>query len=345
MKKIVTVIIGSILISFFSFAQDFHYSQFYNSPLTCNPANTGVFNGDIRVYTMYRLQWFTVTNPFKTLTIAVDAPIFKKRMAGDDFFAAGLNINRDNQGPTKIKTNTYHGLISYTKYFGGRQKHDLTVGYEIGYAIKSASYGGVTWDSQWDGVNYNSGYGVNESAAGGKGYLDMSTGIVWNFRTTHLFRSALGFSFHHFTFPNVTIKGGRDKLLPQFAVHWNMNYKLSETSNTTLEPSIMAAQQGTSLLFNGGCNVKYVLQEASRYTDFQQDRAIHIGIFYRLRDAAFVTFGLDYAAFNFSIAYDINISGLTPASKSVGGLEFRLQYRGFFKNINAKRSSVRFINQ
>ncbi len=106
----------------------------------------------------------------------------------------------------------------------------------------------------------------------------------------------------------------------------------------------MAAQQGTSLLINGGCNVKYVLQERSRYTSYQNDRAVHFGIFYRFRDAAFVTLGLDYSQFNFSVAYDINISGLTPASKSVGGFEFRLQYRTFFKNLNAKRSSVRFMD-
>ncbi|MGQ0827313.1 MAG: PorP/SprF family type IX secretion system membrane protein [Bacteroidota bacterium] len=344
MKKTLVLTIGIISSCFSVLAQDFHYSQFYHSPLTCNPGNTGVFNGDIRIYTMYRMQWFTVTNPFKTFTIALDGPIFKKRMVGEDFFAAGLNINRDNQGPTKIKTNSYYGLISYTKYFGGRQKHDLTLGYRIGYIMKSASYGGVTWDSQWDGTNYNPGVGVNESGGGGRAYFDMSTGIVWNFRTTHLFRSALGFSFHHFTLPNVTIKGGSDRLIPQLAVHWNMNYKLSETSNTTLEPSLMAAQQGTSLLINGGCNVKYVLQEASRYTDHQQDKAVHFGVFYRFRDAAFVTLGLDYASFNFSVAYDINISGLTPASKSVGGIELRLQYRTYFKNINAKRSSVRFMN-
>ncbi len=343
MKKIVTLFIGYI-ICFSALAQDFHYSQFYLSPLTTNPGNTGVFNGDIRVYTMYRMQWFTVTNPYKTFTIAVDGPIFKKRMVGDDYFAAGLDINRDNQGPTHIRTNSYNGLISYTKFIGGRQKHDITIGFEAGYAIKNAAYGGVTWDSQWDGTNYNPGFGVNESGAGGRGYLDMSTGLVWNFRTTHLFRSALGFSLHHFTAPNFTIRGGRDKQIPQLAVNWNINYKLSETSNTTLEPSLIVAQQGTSLLINGGCNVKYVLQERSRYTSFQNDRAVHFGIFYRFRDAAFVTLGLDYSQFSFSVAYDINISGLTPASHSVGGLEFRLQYRTFFKNLNAKLSSVRFMD-
>lgn len=344
MKKFELIIIIVTALSINAVGQDRHYSQFYAAPLNMNPGNTGVFNGDIRAYTLYRMQWFTVTNPFKTFTISIDGPVFKKKMRRDDFFSAGLEITNDNVGSPRLKINTYNALVSYTKYIGGRQKHDITLGYEIGYAIKSISTAGLTWDSQFDGTNYNPAYGVNEGGGGGTGYLDMSTGLVWNFRTTHLFRSSLGFSFHHFTAPNVSIHGGSDRLIPKIGVQWNIAYKLSETSNTTLMPSIMAAQQGTSILLNGGCNIKYVLEEHSRYTNFQTDKAFYIGVFYRFQDAAFVTFRYDYSYFSFSAAYDVTISRLTPATKSVGGFEIAITYRGLFgKNLNAKRSSIRFM--
>ncbi len=344
MKKLKLLVL--ILFGVFSnsFAQDRHYSQFYADPLGINPGNTGAFNGDLRAYTVYRMQWFTVTNPFKTFTIAVDAPIFKKKMRRDDYFAAGILIANDNVGSPRLNTMSYNALVSYTKYIGGKQKHDITLGYKIGYNIKTVSTGAATWDSQWDGTNYNPAYGVSESGGGGIGYLDMSTGLVWNFRTTHLFRSALGFSFDHFTMPNVSIHGGRDMLIPKLGVQWNIGYKLSETSNTTLLPSLMVAQQGSSLLINGGVNVKYVLQEHSLYTNNQTDKAFYIGVFYRFRDAAFVTFRYDYASFSFSAAYDANLSALLPATKSVGGFEIALRYRGFLgKNLNSKRSTVRFF--
>jgi type IX secretion system PorP/SprF family membrane protein len=344
MKNIKIVVVILLAACTNAFAQDRHYSQFYLAPLNANPGNTGVFNGDIRAYTIYRMQWFTVTNPYKTFTIAVDGPIFKKKMRGDDFFAAGLEITSDNVGTSHLKTTPFNALISYTKFIGGRQKHNITLGYEIGYTLKSVSTGGLTWDSQYDGTNYNAAYGVDEGGGGGTGYLDMSTGLVWNFTTTHLFRSSLGFSFHHFTAPNNSIGGGSDRLLPKIGVQWNIGYKLSETSNTTLQPSIIAYQQGTSLHLNGGLNVKYVLQEHSRYTNNQQDKAFYIGVFYRLRDAAYVTVRYDYDAFSFSAAYDVNLSGLIPASKSVGGFEIAIQYRGILgQNKLAKKSSVRFM--
>lgn len=344
MKKIFLLSITFLLSSVYLVAQDFHFSQFYAAPLNANPGNTGAINSDIRAYTLYRMQWFTVTNPYKTFNIAVDGPIFKKRMLSDDFFATGLNISNDNDGPVHLKTTSFNALASYTKFIGGRQKHNITLGYTIGYNIKSVALGGVKWDSQYDPVagTYDPSYGVAEGG-GGTGFLDMSTGIVWNFRTNHLFRSALGFSFHHFTAPRVSILGRSERLIPKFGVQWNIAYKLSETSNTTLMPSLIAYQQGSSLLLNGGLNVRYVLEEASRYTDNQTDKAVYFGVFYRFRDAVYVTFRYDIKEFSMGAAYDVTASKLTPTSKSVGGFEIFLQYKGIFKNKNSKKARARFL--
>ncbi len=346
MKKISTLIIAFFALAVSADAQDQHFSQFYSSPVTLNPGFTGVFNGDVRAYTLYRMQWFTVTNPYKTFSIALDAPIFKKKMKNQDFFAAGINFNNDNQGTVRLKTNTYNLLVSFTKFIGGRQKHNITLGYEIGYGTKTASLAVLKWDSQWDAYSgtYNAALPSGEAGGGAVGFLDMSTGIVWNFSTDHLFRSAMGFSFHHFTSPNVSLIGGSDRLYPKLGFQWLVNYKLSETSNTTLEPALMVAQQGSSLLLDGGLSFKFVLSDRSHYTDNRSDKALHLGAYYRLRDAFFVTCKFDYADVSASIAYDVNISGLTPASRTVGGFEIMLAYRGIFiGHRNAKRASVRFM--
>ena len=329
------------------FAQDFHYSQFYNSPLTLNPGNTGVFNGDLRVYTMYRMQWFTVTTPYKTFTLGADAPVFRKRMPNEDFFSVGVNVTNDGQGIVNYMTNSFNGSVSFTKYMGGRQDHDITIGYQVGYAMVTANLKNLTWDSEYNPVTgaHQPGLGFNESyGGGGIGYIDMATGLVWNFTSSYRFRSALGFSVHHFTSPNVSINGGMDKLLPKFGVQWNMAFRKDERGNITILPSLMAAQQGTSLLINGGANVKIDLQESSRYTNYQNYKAVYFGAFYRFRDAAYLTFRFDISNFSLGLAYDVNISKLTPASKTVGACEFLLQYRGAFgKYKRAKRNSARFL--
>ena len=344
MKKSVTLLLSLFVFAQLLTAQDQHFSQFYSSPLTLNPGFTGVFNGDIRAYTLYRMQWFTVTTPYKTFTVSLDGPIFKKKMKNQDFFSAGINFSNDNQGTVRMKTNAYNAMFSFTKFIGGRQKHNITLGYEIGYATRSATLATLKWDSQWDGTEYYAGLPSGEPGGGAIGYMDMSTGLVWNFNTDHLFRSAMGFSFQHFTAPNVSLVGGYDKLYPKLGFQWLVNYKLSETSNTTLEPALNVAQQGSSVLVDAGLSAKFVLSDRSHYTDNAKDKAFHIGIYYRLHDAMFVTFKYDFADFTGSLAYDVNISGLTPASHTVGGFELMLAYRGiFFGHKNAKRNSVRFM--
>ena len=40
-----------------SFAQDPHFSQFFEAPLLRNPSLAGLFDGDIRIQGVYRSQW------------------------------------------------------------------------------------------------------------------------------------------------------------------------------------------------------------------------------------------------------------------------------------------------
>src|SRR5437773_12412710 len=84
------------------FAQDFHFSQFYNSPLTLNPALTGKMDGVFRLAVNYRNQWFTLTNTqtaYATYAGSFDAPInFGKNALG-----LGLVVVNDRAGEGVLK--------------------------------------------------------------------------------------------------------------------------------------------------------------------------------------------------------------------------------------------------
>ncbi|MGN6166347.1 MAG: type IX secretion system membrane protein PorP/SprF, partial [Flavisolibacter sp.] len=57
LKNIATLAFSLCLMPF-AFGQDLHFSQFFNSPLTTNPANTGFIpDGDFRLGINYRDQW------------------------------------------------------------------------------------------------------------------------------------------------------------------------------------------------------------------------------------------------------------------------------------------------
>ena len=65
MKHFFTLLV-LVFITAITQAQDPHFSQFFSSPLTINPAFTGKFNGSFRVTGNYRNQWPTINNAFIT---------------------------------------------------------------------------------------------------------------------------------------------------------------------------------------------------------------------------------------------------------------------------------------
>src|SRR3979411_427340 len=62
--------------------QDLHFSQWFNSPLTTNPANTGFIpDADFRIGANYRDQWSPVMAvPYRTMSIWGDAQIFRNKI-------------------------------------------------------------------------------------------------------------------------------------------------------------------------------------------------------------------------------------------------------------------------
>src|ERR1044072_4842215 len=63
------------------YAQDLHFSQFFNSPLSTNPANTGFIpDGDYRLGVNFREQWSSImTLPYKTMSAFADIQLMKDR--------------------------------------------------------------------------------------------------------------------------------------------------------------------------------------------------------------------------------------------------------------------------
>src|SRR5215475_7487215 len=78
-----------------SSAQDPHFSQFFSSPLTLNPAFTGKFDGNVRIAGNYRNQWPTINQAYKTGTASVDLPIMKKQIDYRDTWGIGIMAYTD----------------------------------------------------------------------------------------------------------------------------------------------------------------------------------------------------------------------------------------------------------
>ena len=86
-------------------AQDIHFSQFFEAPLLRNPSLAGLFSGDIRVQMVYRDQWNSITNAYKSGSLNAEYKMTVGK--GDDFLTTGIQILFDKAGTAGLTTTEF----------------------------------------------------------------------------------------------------------------------------------------------------------------------------------------------------------------------------------------------
>jgi type IX secretion system PorP/SprF family membrane protein len=125
----------------FGFSQDPHFTQFYNSTLTVNPAYTGVFSckdetnnpTNIRFLSNYRNQWSNTQSPYNTGTVQIDAKLGSQ----DEVIEANTIQNKVNLGLLCMYDQSLNGALK-SSYFMGTASLHLAVGNGSGFGIGTA---------------------------------------------------------------------------------------------------------------------------------------------------------------------------------------------------------------
>lgn len=328
-------------------AQDFHFSQFYLSPLTQNPALAGI-NYDFEALTSYKDQWRSVTTPFKTFGASLDARINKKKYR-DSFWAAGLDVLSDRAGDSKIGvtqvnlTGAYH--LKVAKY------QTLGIGLQGGYAQRSINYSALQWANQYDpekGYNPDLPSGEPESLTSFS-YGDAGAGIVWSYNNTaglihvednHDLTTNIGIAVYHAKQKYSYYRISDEKLYPKYVFHGNALISLPNFHNIALVPAVVVYRQGPAQEILLGTMVRIKLRQESKYTGLKKSVALNLGGYCRLKDAVIASFLLEYSSYALGMSWDLNASNLTKASYGRGGAEITLRYYASNQYQKTLRTSV-----
>ncbi|HEY8689275.1 MAG TPA: PorP/SprF family type IX secretion system membrane protein, partial [Chitinophagaceae bacterium] len=132
------------------YAQDLHFSQFFNNPLLTNPANTGFIpDADYRLGASYRDQYSSVMAvPYKTISIYGDAQVFRDRLE-NGWLGLGAVILRDVAGTGSLTSTKMYGSIAYHQMLGNSSL--LTAGFNVGWANKRIDQTKLKFPDQFDG--------------------------------------------------------------------------------------------------------------------------------------------------------------------------------------------------
>lgn len=320
MKRILFTLLCSLSIS--AMAQDPHFSQFYASPLTLNPALTGRFDGSMRFASNYKNQWPSINNAFTTGTASLDFPILGNRIPEFDTWGVGI-IGLSDQSGNKILRNNYVGLsTAYSKSLDENGYHQLTVGFQGVMAYKRLDVSMADFEDELTPFGFT---GVTSEIFSNQqvaiNYFDLNAGVMYSASTNGYNSFYAGVSMYHINRARETFMGGNYFLEPRMTFHGGGYSPIGAGGNTMVHASfIHQRQSGASETVLGGA-VSY-----SFNGDEDQPTALYLGGWYRLKDALIPYVGLEVQNFRFGLTYDLNSSSLRTASAGRGGTEMSLIY-------------------
>ncbi|MBC8032611.1 MAG: PorP/SprF family type IX secretion system membrane protein [Chitinophagaceae bacterium] len=316
-------------------AQDLHFSQFFEAPLLRNPSLAGIFNGDIRVQAVYRDQWNSFTNAYRTgsLNAEYKMPVGK----GNDFITTGLQLLFDKAGTAGLTSTHVLPALNYHKSLSDQKLMYLSVGFMGGLVQKSIDRSKVTTNNQYDGSAFNPSIAAGESFTGTNfSYFDGSFGASFNtsFGAGEANSLFAGVAYHHFNRPsNSFYRTASSALNPKIVFSTGIKFNVNDNNYFTLQAD--HSVQGNFNETIGGAMYSYKIgaPDEPAYT-------LHGGAFLRWGDAFIPVVKIDYNPFSVALSYDVNVSSLKTASQSRGGFELSVSWMGFLDRDNSARDKV-----
>ncbi len=345
MKKLFNNIIFSLLLAmaghFMASAQDIHFSEFYETSIINNPGLTGIFSEDYKVTFLYRSQWATVAEPYKTTLISAEGKI--KLNIVNDYLSFGLLGYSDNAGTINFKTVAFYPAVNYNKSLEDKFGSYLNVGFTGGYVQRSIDVSKMTFDNQYQNGVFvpNSGSGETQSFKPSLSNWDLGTGVSFNssFDEANKINYFLGVSAYHLTGMKTSMLN--DNSVQNLSTRWNgnlgLNYVFDETYSARFYLNYMTQNPYREII--SGIMLRWSAVNQLNKQPF----ALCVGGFYRVNDAIIPTVKLDYKGNAFAVAYDVNTSSLKSVSNMRGAFEISISRIGLFHNgFDDKHACPRF---
>lgn len=342
-KPILTLI--ALFVYTWSMGQDAHFSQFYASPLTLNPALAGTAAGSYRVTANYRDKWRSaVDNPYRTFSASGDLTfVLGDEKGNPDIAGLGFLFFSDRVDIFDLNTNQVALVGSYHKSLDQRSKKYIGAGVGIGILQKSINYENISFQDQFnaiDGFTLPTGEVLPQNNLA---FGDFTLGLSYLAETSNDSKLYLGVSYAHVTRPNVSFYRSDENSNPKLIKENILDAKLTAHAgasfktnfNLAIQPRAVFLLQGQNAELTAGSNFKYRL-------DDRGSRFLHLGPWlrgvknidgYRL-ESVILAVGFETNGLIIGASYDHNINDLTSDRVGLNALEVSVTYIGDYENEN-----------
>lgn len=326
------------------FSQDIHWSQPYAAPIYVNPANTGFHGGLYRFGGNMRMQWNSVTVPYKTISAWADFNNFMfDKVSNDntsvlfknDYFGYGLIGYSDRAGDGDLTMNKIYGSVAYHLQLSKRPSVVLSVGTTVGYVQKSIQWDQLYFDDQWNGKAFTEDIQTAQRMpANNIGYFDYSIGLMMTIQTKKGNIIKGGWSRTHVNESLESFVESTNQLGVRHLYQLYGKFQLSPSLQ--LEQDFFFSDQKKAM--------EAISTTLFGYTSpSNPDVIYHQGISTRYIWDIIPVVGATIKDWRFLFSYDFNISELRPASQLRGGTELSFVKIGVIPNNKRKKMSCPYF--
>ena len=315
-------------------AQDLHFSQFFNSPLTTNPANTGFIpNADYRLGAHFRNQYSNImSSPYKTISAFADFQLMRNRFE-NGWLGLGAYVLSDVAGAGSLRSTKVYGSLAYHQMLGNSSL--LSAGFNLGWANKRIDQTNLKYPDQFDGKFFDNTLPTSVTLASNNvSYFDMQVGMNYAYFPREDIYVNAGYSVHHVnkpkeTFFNDNTNGG---IIPMRHIGF-INAIMKVAPTVIINPNVYYTTQAGSSELVGGLNANFDLGGS------HGEKQLIAGLYYRYNDAIIPMVGFQVNNIRFTFSYDATASSLKNFNNYRGASEFNVIKNGFYSD-NVDRQSL-----
>ncbi len=300
-------------------AQDPHFSQFFASPLTLNPAFTGKFDGEWRLAVNHRNQWPSIPKAYVTSSASFDKGIMRNKLPEGDVFGIGVSGLSDASANGQLTLNFGSLSMSYHKALDEDGYNTIGAGFQATYSSLTLDEGKLTFE---DMLRQNGFTGARTdffANGNNQSYVDVNAGLLFSGSSNGSNNYYAGVSVYHVNKPKVGFKDANYLLASRVTVHGGGTIPVSDLLN--FNGSVIHQIQAKASETVVGGALSYNLNN-----DEVNPSNVFIGSWVRFNDAIIPYIGLEVNGLRIGASYDVNISSLKTATTSRGGSEFSLIY-------------------
>jgi type IX secretion system PorP/SprF family membrane protein len=344
--KLNVILIGGILLSQLSSAQDIRFSQYQSAPLILNPASAGAISNPI-IRFQSRLQQFGPV-AYRTGYASIALPVYltSREAPGGGI---GLNFLQDVAGQAQEYRTTQAQLAAaYNIYLDRYATHWISLGLQTGYRQIRVDFSQLNWPSQLRYNGFTGGSIPYENYPDQINTLGINAGFLWNYDPTRNplsqarpLRFYAGMGLSNLNEPDLGFVTQDNNVLSMgYTVLAGGEFLVSE--RLSLAPDFLASWQNPFFTFQAGTYLTYHTQLSTPSNPVPSDFKLFAGTWYRKEKSLIFLVGIGGRKWQTALSYDAHLSVERRGVPNQYAMELSILYQWFPKNTPKTQSTPLF---